>query len=56
MVVISNSTPLIYLSKMGELHLLKSLFAEIIVADKVYEEIVILGAGKPGSDEVRNAD
>jgi len=56
MVVISNSTPLIYLSKMGEFDLLKNLFAEIIVADKVYEEVVVQGAGKSGSDEVRNAD
>jgi len=56
MVVLSNSTPLIYLSKMGELNLLKSLFVEVIVADKVFEEVVVQGAGKPGSDEVQNAD
>jgi len=56
MVVISNSTPLIYFCKMGELNLLERLFGKIIVADKVYEEIVVQGAGKPGSDEVRNAD
>ncbi len=56
MVVLSNSTPLIYLAKMGELQLLKNLFTEIIVADKVFEEVVVQGAGKPGSGEVRNAD
>jgi len=56
MVVLSNSTPLIYLSKMGELNLLKGLFSEVIVAEKVYEEVVVQGAGKAGSDEVRNAD
>lgn len=56
MVVLANSTPLIYLSKMGELSLLKSLFAEIIVANKVFEEVVVQGAGRPGSDEVQKAD
>jgi predicted nucleic acid-binding protein len=56
MVVLSNSSPLIYLSKIGELNLLKSLFAEVVVADKVFEEVVVQGAGKPGSDEVQNAD
>ncbi len=56
MVVLSNSTPLIYLAKMGELNLLRDLFAEIIVADKVFEEVVVQGAGKPGSEEVQKAD
>jgi hypothetical protein len=56
MVVLSNSTPLIYLAKMGELNLLRSLFTEVIAADKVYEEVVVQGAGKPGADEVQNAD
>jgi hypothetical protein len=32
MVVLSNTSPLIYLSKMGELNLLKSLFSEVVVA------------------------
>jgi predicted nucleic acid-binding protein len=41
---------------MDELNLLKSLFVEIIIADKVYEEVVVQGAGKPGADEIRNAD
>jgi hypothetical protein len=41
---------------MGELSLLKSLFAEIIVANKVFEEVVVQGAGRPGSDEVQKAD
>jgi len=56
MVVLSNSTPLIYLTKMGELNLLRDLFAEVIVADKVFEEVVVQGAGKPGSEEVQKAD
>ena len=55
MVVVANATPLIYLAKMGELSLLKSLFAEVIVADKVFEEVVVQGAGKAGSEEVRSA-
>jgi predicted nucleic acid-binding protein len=56
MVVLSNSTPLIYLAKMGELNLLRRLFGEVIVAEKVFEEVVVQGAGKSGSEEVKGAD
>ncbi len=56
MVVVSNSSPLIYLAKMGDLILLERLFSEVIVADRVFEEVVVQGAGMPGSEEVRSAD
>ncbi len=50
--VISDSTPLIHLSKIGYLSLLKEVFEEIIIPPGVYEEIIIAGK-KRGQNEVR---
>lgn len=38
--VVSNSTPLIYLSKLGKLELLRKLFREIIIPKEVFNEVV----------------
>lgn len=46
--VISNSTPLIILSKIGELEILKNLYGEIIIPQAVFEEITIK------SDTIKN--
>lgn len=48
---VSNSTPLIYLAKVGKLNLLKGLFDEIIVPKEVYEEVVVEGRER-GEPEV----
>jgi predicted nucleic acid-binding protein len=53
--MISNASPLINLSRIGELDLLKKLYGEIIIPDAVWNEIAIEGTGQPGSEEVRNA-
>lgn len=50
MVVVSNSTPLIYLAKIGKLDLLKKLFGKIIMPKAVYEETVVRGLEKGFSD------
>ena len=55
MIVVSNSTPLIHLSAMGRLDLLPQLFGEIVIADEVYEEVVLKGADQPGASEVQSA-
>ncbi|MTI84673.1 MAG: DUF3368 domain-containing protein [Firmicutes bacterium] len=55
MKVISNSTPLIALSRIGELELLHSLFDNIIIPCAVFNEVVLEGAGRPGVKEVKNA-
>lgn len=39
--IISNTSPLIYLSKINRLQLLKSLFKEISIPTQVYDEIII---------------
>ena len=55
MIVVSNSTPLIHLSTMGRLGLLPQLFGEIVIADEVWEEVVIKGADRPAASEVQYA-
>ena len=46
MIVIANSTPLITLSKVGKLNLLKDIFGEIIIPQGVYDEVCSSGSGK----------
>jgi len=46
--IISNSTPLIILSKIGELEILKNLYGEIIIPRAVFEEVTIK------SDAIKN--
>lgn len=54
MKVISNSSPLIFLSAIGMLDLLKSEFGEIIVPEAVYDEVT--SKELKGSNEVKHAD
>ena len=53
MKVISNSSPLIFLSAVGLLDLLKKEFEEILVPDAVYKEVT--SNNLKGSNEVKNA-
>ena len=48
--IISISTPLIILSKIGELEILKNLYGEIIIPRAVFEEVTIK------SDAIKNFD
>jgi len=56
MVVVSNSTPLIALSKIGLFELLKEYFGEITIPNEVYEEVVTRGSNLFGAREVSNSD
>ena len=56
MKAVINATPLIALSLTDHLQLLNQLFAEVYVPKSVYEEVVIQGRQRPGSDAVRKAD
>ena len=55
MKVVVNSTPLIALSLVDKLSLLKEIFSEVIVPKSVFEEVAVLGKGRPGSEEVKAA-
>lgn len=52
MIVISNTTPLIGLSMLGRLELVKTLFGEIIIPPAVHHELTVKGAGRIGANEI----
>lgn len=56
MIVVSNSSPLITLARIGRLDLLKQLFGRIHIASEVRQEVVVRGAGRPAADAVQGAD
>jgi uncharacterized protein len=55
LIIVSNASPLIILAKLSLFDLLPRLFSEIILSQEVWEEVVIKGAGLPGSIETRQA-
>jgi len=50
MKVVSDSSPLIWLSKTGNLRLLRELYRDIIIPLEVYEEVVVTGLREGFSD------
>lgn len=56
MKIVTNSTPLIELSKIKQLYLLREVYGTILVPEEVYIEVVVDGTGKPGAAEVRAAE
>ena len=56
MKVVTNSTPLIELSKINRLELLREIYGSIYIPEEVYTEVVVNGVGKPGAAEVEAAD
>lgn len=52
MTVVVNATPLIALSLLDSLHLLRELFDEVVVPSLVYHEVAVQGRGRPGADAV----
>lgn len=55
MIVVSNASPLIILAKISLFNLPQRLFNEITISEEVWDEIVIKGAGLPGSTETSAA-
>lgn len=53
--VVSNAGPLITLSKLGKLNLLKELYGTIVIPDAVQYEVVVQGKGAIGAEEVANS-
>ena len=56
MKIVTNSTPLIELSKIKQLELLREVYGTILVPEEVYIEVVVDGTGKPGAAEVEAAE
>jgi len=56
MIVVANASPLIHLSAIQRLDVLKALFVEVFIPREVYDEVVTRGIGRPGSQEVASAD
>jgi predicted nucleic acid-binding protein len=50
-----NSTPLIALSLVGRLSLLKVIFDEVVVPASVHDEVVVQGKSRPGAAELEDA-
>lgn len=53
--VVCDSSTLINLSLLNQLHLLEAMYGGVFVPPGVYDEVVRIGAGRVGADEVRNA-
>ena len=56
MKIVTNSTPLIELSKIEQLNLLQKVYGAILIPEEVYIEVVVDGIGEPGAAEVKAAD
>jgi predicted nucleic acid-binding protein len=56
MTVIADSTPLIALSRIQKLPLLREIFGNVIIPEAVYHEVVIAGRNRPGVLEVTSAE
>lgn len=55
MIVVSNATPLISLSKIDAFLQLQSLYGTIYISAEVYQEVAVAGAHLPGACESTNA-
>jgi len=53
--IVSNSSPLVYLAALSDFNLLRNLFGGIAIPQAVFEEVVIGGAGLPVETHVREA-
>ena len=55
MIVVADSGPIIALARVGALDLLPRLYTRVVVPGAVWDEVVVAGAGLPGSSELANA-
>lgn len=53
--IVSNSTPLIALEKIGKLDLLKSIYGEITIPYAVYEEVILESKLKDSNDFIKES-
>ena len=55
MIVVADTTPLLYLSRIGQLELLRALYQQIVVPETVWREAVIARPDAVGVESLRNA-
>ena len=55
MIVVADSSPLIAMGRIGRLEILHALFAELLVPNAVWQEVVEAAADKPGSVDIAAA-
>ena len=56
MIVVSDSSPLITLDRIGHLELLPRLFVSVALTPEVYAEVVVSGAGLEGAASIAAAE
>jgi hypothetical protein len=54
-IVVSDSSPLITLSRAQQLDLLREFYGQVVIPREVDQEVTVAGAGLPGAEEVRRA-
>jgi predicted nucleic acid-binding protein len=55
MSIVSDAGPMLSFARANHLDLLRQVVGRLVIPDAVYEDIVVQGAGKPGSSEVQGA-
>ena len=53
--VVSDSSPLVYLTRLNRFYLLRQLFNGVFIPDAVWREVALEGAAKPEGANVRQA-
>jgi predicted nucleic acid-binding protein len=56
MILVSDSSPLIALSRIGRLELLRAVFGSVLLPTAVWDELVRAGMDRPGAAAVLTAD
>lgn len=55
MIVVSDTSVLVNLAWLDRLDILPTLYGEIVIPTAVWEEIVVMGTGKVGAQEIAQA-
>jgi uncharacterized protein len=54
-IVVADTTPLLYLSRIGQLELLRALYQQIVVPETVWREAVVARPDETGVESLRDA-
>ena len=55
-IIVSDASPLINLARLSHFDLLAAFYGQVVIPQAVYDEVVVRGAGRDGSHEVKEAD